>query len=85
MTVGIALALSVVAFVLALWPAVTDAPWEAEPVIVQPVQKTDAPSQATICLQLLDTPVGARGLASPLAGAAWNNANCDEFFAGFGK
>ena len=36
MAIGIAIALSAVAFVLALWPAVADAPWEpTNPTIVE--------------------------------------------------
>lgn len=53
---GIALALSVVAFGLALWPAVADAPWEPQrgPLTVNatPTPVVQPLSQAEQCLRL---------------------------------
>jgi len=53
--VGAALALAIAAFVLALWPAVADAPWEKQEVHVEiaPLQLQDSLSQS--CLELAQT------------------------------
>ena len=51
--VGIALALSIVAFILALWPAVADAPWEKEENLVTDTTVPTELSQAEQCLRLV--------------------------------
>jgi len=83
---GAALALAMAALVLALWPVVGDAPWEAEPVIVQEGKWPDEPSQETICFRLLDSLAVA---APPVAGVffkpVWDRVGCEDYFAGFAK
>ena len=84
---GAGLALAFAAFMLALWPAVADAPWEAEPFIIQEVTgPQELNSQATICSRLLDAlaVVQDRNAENTLF-TVWEDARCFEYFAGFAK
>ena len=53
--VGTALTLAIAAFVLALWPAVADAPWENRSGIPQGGNIPVIPSQVEQCLRLAES------------------------------
>lgn len=54
--VGVALTLSIVAFILALWPAVADAPWESvqikEPIPIVEIKESVDPPE--VCMRLAE-------------------------------
>ena len=89
-TIGIALVLSICSFVLALWPAVGDPPWEESSNNVAQGQSNvpGRSAQAKVCLQLLDD-IGSLGFEEfRYAGATgdvlqgyWEAAGCDEYLA----
>ena len=89
--VGMALVLSVAAFVLGLWPAVADALWEEEtPIVQDSVELQKESAQARICLAIIDGishSSSARALralfvASPRKlGGIWEEAGCDDYLA----
>jgi len=79
LVIGIALALSIAAFVLALWPIVANAPWEA----------SQEDSTKEICLKLIEA--GAVVLSGqyprdlPAVTNAWRDVGCTAYFAEFNK
>ena len=92
--IGVALALSVVALVLALWPVVADAPWELDQqaLIRYTVEDRAEPSQREVCMVLLDAiaraSVSGAGMLFLGVGnqaGPWRLAGCSEYFSQFAK
>ena len=83
--IGVALALATVALVLALWPVVTDAPWEEKAVIPNEVAVSPEPSQGDLCRQLIDALATTVGPAYYDLKHAWASAGCDIYIGGFAK
>ena len=77
--VGAALALAIAAFVLALWPAVADAPWEETPAQVvgapapadasAPQPEATQEDRSETCADLINLGVSAKGGLAPLVQA----------------
>ena len=83
--IGVALTLATVAFVLALWPVVADAPWEEQAVVIQEAEVPAEPSQADICRQLIDALATPQNPTYPNLLDYWRSAGCDEFIGEFAK
>ena len=87
--VGIAIGLSVVAVILALWSVVADAPWEEVQVIVREVAPEVAPledpSQAELCLHLIDLLSISGDAGVSLLWRVWAKVGCDDYITGFAK
>ena len=90
--IGIALTLSVVSFVLVLWPIVGDAPWEEGPTPVEQGRSNPSgrASQAKVCLQMLED-IGSSGWESVVACVSntlarhWKAGGCDEYLESLAK
>ena len=86
--IGMALVLSVAAFALGLWPAVSDAPWEKETTIIvqDSVELQKKAEQARICLTIIDGVSYSRATYLLLEDLGdhvylWKAAGCDDYVA----